>query len=179
VSRRRSGPPPQPTALKILRGNPGKRRLPREEPKPAPAGAAAPSDLSTPARALWDEHAPELARLHLLTILDRRALATACRLQAVGEAFLQDAERSLEVASRRKKTAGARARRPSPALWAALKCLEKAHALWYRFGITPSERTRLQSPTPKEAPDRHDNQPPTDPLDQLAARQRARQAPAG
>lgn len=175
----RFGPPPQPTALKILRGVPGKRPLPKHEPKPAPTGAEAPAGLPVAARALWDEHAPELVRIHLLTILDRRALATACRLQAVGEAFLADAERGLEAAPRRRRTPAARprSRRPSPALWAAVKCLEKAQQLWYRFGITPSERTRLVAPAPKEISDRHDDTP-TDPLDQLTARRRARQAAA-
>jgi len=67
-----------PTALKILRGNPGKRRLNRMEPKPA-RGAAFPvwlDGLGDPAiRQIWDELAGLLDRSKLLTEADGEALA--------------------------------------------------------------------------------------------------------
>lgn len=39
------GPKPTPTALKVIRGNPGKRALPENEPTPQ-LGAAAPNCLA-------------------------------------------------------------------------------------------------------------------------------------
>jgi phage terminase small subunit len=129
------GPPPQPTALKVARGNPGQRRLNASEPRPQPASAEAPAGLSAGALSVWEELAPELARIGLLTLVDRRLLVTACRLQALGEAYLADVE-------------AARKPRPSPKLWAATKCLEKAMAIFLRFGVTPAERSRLETPAP-------------------------------
>lgn len=67
-----------PTALKILRGNPGKRRLNRREPRPA-RGAAFPvwlDGLGDPAiRKIWDELAGLLDRSKVLTQSDGEALA--------------------------------------------------------------------------------------------------------
>jgi P27 family predicted phage terminase small subunit len=103
------------------------------EPQPRAASAQAPAGLPHRAQAVWDELAPELARIGLLTVVDRRALATACRLQALGEGFLE----VVESAPRPQ---------PNTKLWAAMKCLDKALAIFARFGITPAERSRLEIP---------------------------------
>ena len=67
-----------PTALRKLRGNPGRRPLNRMEPKPA-RGAAFPvwlDGLGDPAiRQIWDELAGLLDRSKLLTEADGEALA--------------------------------------------------------------------------------------------------------
>jgi phage terminase small subunit len=132
-----TGPPPISTALKVLRGNPGKKRLPRSEPKPSPAPADPPAGLPPSARAIWLELAPELARIGLLTTVDVRELATGCRFQALGEAFLATCE--LDIGKKLK---------PRTDLWAAIKCLAQASAIFSRFGVTPSDRVRLSVPAP-------------------------------
>jgi hypothetical protein len=51
----RRGPRPEPSSLKLLKGNPGKRPLNEREPKP-PAGAPeAPAHLDEEARREWIE----------------------------------------------------------------------------------------------------------------------------
>ena len=69
---------PVPTALRKLRGNPGRRPLNRMEPKPA-RGAAFPvwlDSLGDPAiRQIWGELAGVLDRSKLLTEADGEALA--------------------------------------------------------------------------------------------------------
>lgn len=133
-----SGPPPTPTALKILRGNPGHRKLNRTEPQPGPLlSLDPPPELPAPAAAIWRAIAPEAARLTLLDTLSVRVFATACRLQAVGEAQLARVERK----------PGAK---PTTALWAAAKCLEKAATLWARFGLDPASRSRLHTLGPDD-----------------------------
>src|SRR5262245_62892177 len=64
------GPRPIPTHLKVLRGNPGKQRLNREEPEPMlpPAPPEAPEYLTSYARAEWERIVTELYRLKLLTV---------------------------------------------------------------------------------------------------------------
>jgi hypothetical protein len=66
---------PKPTSIKVLTGNPGKRRLNHDEPKPPIAIPECPNKLSPAARASWDRlgHAP--VGLRMLTALDRAALA--------------------------------------------------------------------------------------------------------
>ena len=68
------GRKPVPMALRILRGNPGHRRLPVQLTQPV-AGADAPSWLSAEARREWDRLEPELRRLGVITILDCGVLA--------------------------------------------------------------------------------------------------------
>src|SRR5688500_3709433 len=70
-----------PTALKVLKGNPGKRRLPENEPKPAGV-ATMPQFLKGRPAAIWREYSPELIRLGLLTSVDGHMFAIWCGLAA-------------------------------------------------------------------------------------------------
>ena len=74
------GRKPKPTELKKLEGNPGKRPLNDEEPKPDPSMPPMPRGLVGEARKCWDALAPELNRLGLLTSIDVGALESYCRL---------------------------------------------------------------------------------------------------
>lgn len=136
------GPPKTPSALNLFRGNPGKRAPNRREPKPTVATATPPPDLDAPAAAIWRERAAELVRLELLTVIDRGHLARACRLEALGLEQLALAEL---MPLRETKANGPQ---PSAELRAALLALEAADRIWFRFGITPSERTRLTTGEP-------------------------------
>jgi len=65
------GRKPTPTALKLLRGNPGKRPIDDNEPQPEAGHLLAPPEyLNDAARDEWDRVAPELHKLGLLTELD-------------------------------------------------------------------------------------------------------------
>lgn len=69
------GPPRKPTALKILQGNPGHQKLPRNEPKPTADFPTRPGWLEPEAKREWMRVCGELHRLGLLTVVDRAALA--------------------------------------------------------------------------------------------------------
>ncbi|HEY2230005.1 MAG TPA: P27 family phage terminase small subunit, partial [Xanthobacteraceae bacterium] len=73
------GPPPTPLHLKLLKGNPGKRRL-RPEPEPArePQGPDPPPFVRGFGADEWFRTAPELWRLGLLTTLDTATFAIYC-----------------------------------------------------------------------------------------------------
>lgn len=73
-----SGPPPTPTALKALRGNPGKRPIPEGEPMPSASTPRPPADLDGEALAEWKRVVPELESLGLVTVLDRAYLVAYC-----------------------------------------------------------------------------------------------------
>ena len=125
-----SGRRPQPTALKMLRGNPGKRALNTQEPTP-PAGAVVkPDGLSAGAGAIWVELAPICLHMGTLTPADLRPFQTLCELQA-----------SLARASV-LKTVGE---------WDAAMKLEKDFAPMIRpyyalFGLEPVSRAKLTVP---------------------------------
>src|SRR5712691_8892206 len=74
---------PKPTRLKMLTGNPGKRPLNGNEPRPAPAVPECPTELGPVARTEWNRLVGELSALRLLTNLDRAALAAYCGAYAL------------------------------------------------------------------------------------------------
>lgn len=123
-----AGRPPKPTALKLLQGNPGKRKLNMDEPKPPP-GAEPPGyiKLNLEALAEWKVISAKLLRLGLLTEVDDNALATLCVLEVkFRSAVVNDAAGStLAEISREKR------------------------ALWSRFGMTPADRVRVKVEKPQ------------------------------
>ena len=148
AARRVKGRKPIPTALKIARGNPGQRRLPADEPQPAPA-----FDLTVPAileadpgaRAEWEQTAPRLQRLGLLTEVDLDALTLYCATFARWKA----AERELQqhgvmILAGRSKTR----RIVSPYLMISMKAQAQCRALLMEFGLTPVSRSRVHVPKP-------------------------------
>lgn len=119
------GRKPIPSALKLLRGNPGKRPLPANEPRPA-SGAARPDWLQPAAREEWDKLATELARLGLLSVLDANALAGYCVL-------LSQVRKAHEAG----KPVGE-------------KTLRALDALGSAFGLSPASRARLGAAPARE-----------------------------
>ena len=136
---------PKPTRLKVITGNPGKRPLNKNEPKPRPA---VPDCLTDAAKAEWERISQELLSLRLLTSIDRAALAAYC--QAWGRWV--EAEEAL-------KKHGVVVRSPngfpiqSPYLAIANKALDQMRAMLTEFGMSPSSRSRVTaqlSPMPPE-----------------------------
>jgi len=74
----RRGPRPEPTQIKIARGNPGKRKLNTKEPKPSNARPRRPLALSKLADACWKSLIPKLDKLGVLTQTDSDMLVLYC-----------------------------------------------------------------------------------------------------
>ena len=134
----RSGRKPKPTLLKLFEGNPGKRPLNKNEPKPRPAVPCCPSHLSGEAKKEWRRIVPELAAVGLITRIDRAALAMYC--EAWG--------RWLEAEDALRKY-GVMVKSPngfpmqSPYLAVANKAMEQMRGLLTEFGMSPASRTRI------------------------------------
>ncbi len=73
------GRKPKPTALKVLEGNPGKRRINGLEPKPPASLPTCPGHLSAAAKAEWKRIAKSLNQVGLLTQVDRATMAAYCQ----------------------------------------------------------------------------------------------------
>ena len=87
------GPPPEHPHLRLVKGNPGKRRA-RVPPEPARADECPPppNHLNGYAREAWLELTPELHRLNLLTVLDVGPFSAYCSAYA----HLRQAEEALQ-----------------------------------------------------------------------------------
>lgn len=140
------GRKPKPTYLKLLNGNPGKRPLNKQEPKPEPTIPAAPIELSADARLEWDRVAGELGRLGTLTVVDRAALAAYS--QAYGR-WVQ-AERGIaQMAERDQLTSGLMIKTvngnaiQNPLVGMANRAMADMVRYATEFGMTPSSRSRI------------------------------------
>lgn len=77
------GPKPKPTAIKVLEGNPGKRKLNDREPIPVISDLPLPPEWLEPAaREEWERLARNLHDLGLLTDLDMAPFAVYCQAYA-------------------------------------------------------------------------------------------------
>lgn len=73
------GRPSKPTALKVLEGNPGQRRLPQNEPTPEPGLPDPPDILNDIARKEWVERGAILANMSVLSQADLAIFAAYCQ----------------------------------------------------------------------------------------------------
>lgn len=137
------GPKPTPTGIKELTGNPGKRALPKSEPKPRKARPQPPEHLNKDAKAEWARVEKEMASLGLLTGLDRASLAAYC--QAYGR--WAQAERALAKMTNQadglviKTQSGNMIQ--NPLVGVANKAMSDMMRYAAEFGMTPSARTRI------------------------------------
>lgn len=139
------GPAPQPTAIRALRGNPGKRAGNAREPRPAVRAPSCPRHLSTRARAEWRRVAPMLVQLRVLTEADRAALAAYC----VSWARWVDAEEQVARLGTVVKTANGNLIQ-NPYLSIANRALMDMAKLAREFGMTPSSRSQVRTTGPAE-----------------------------
>ena len=76
------GRKPKPTALKVLEGNPGKRPLNIDEPKPNKKAPKCPSWLEPEAKKEWRRMSKTLEQIGVLTQVDGAAFAGYCQAYA-------------------------------------------------------------------------------------------------
>lgn len=139
------GPPPKPTALKKLGGNPGKRALNPNEPQPDRVMPAMPRGLRRGAKQFWTLYADKLETLGLLTELDGPAFT----MMAMHYALAWDAAQILKKDGLMAEDENG-AYRKHPMLQ-VMKDNSRAFLQYaQQFGLTPSARSRLSMPEPPE-----------------------------
>lgn len=136
------GPPPKPTALRVVQGNPSNRPLPKNEPKPKTAVPACPSHLKESAKKEWRRITKELKVLGLISHIDRAALAAYC--QAWGRWV--EAEEKVAETNDIIKTKGGNIIQ-NPYLSVANRALDQLTKIAAEFGMTPASRTRVSADT--------------------------------
>lgn len=156
------GRKPKPTVLKVLSGNPGKRPLNEKEPKPDIMEPRKPYGVM-PKRALkiWNELAPQLLELGVLTVIDGPAFALLCIHWAIAieaSKLVREAEEELGQGIITEDDRGRE--RKHRALQVLRDATREFKSLGAEFGLTPSSRSRLEIEAPEEI----------DELDQLLRR---------
>ena len=146
----RRGPPPKPTALRILNGNAAKRPLNAREPKPAVGTPHCPEWLSEDARKVWKRLVPQLRAMRVLTLVDADALAAYCH----SFARWRDAEEFLSkhgmVYPIRDDHGRVKCMQQWPQVSIARNLLLVLRAYQQEFGLTPAARSRILSLEPAE-----------------------------
>ena len=137
-----TSPRPQPTALKLLKGETRTERLNLNEPKPQPNAPNPPEWLSAGALELWHGLAPKLERLGILTEIDGEAFASLCYWY---DKFIQATDDIEEQGDIYQADSGYT--QSTAAVTNAQKYFDKALKLMQEFGLTPSSRTKLQVKT--------------------------------
>lgn len=140
-----AGRKPTPTNIKLITGNPGKRPLPKSEPKPRNRKPKPPEHLNDDASGEWKRVADELSAIGILSGLDRGALAAYC--QAYGR--WAQAERALAKMTNQadgliiKTTSGNMIQ--NPLVGVANKAMSDMVRYAAEFGMTPSARSRVHA----------------------------------
>lgn len=147
------GRKPTPTALKKLHGNPGKRPLPKGEPKPPAVDAVpAPRHLNAVAAAEWHRLVVQFRALGIFSTLDAGLLESYCI--SYGRAV--KAERRLARTGGEVITNVAGNLVDNP--WARVSQRERENMrkLAAEFGMSPASRPRIgreaADPLPQGAP---------------------------
>ena len=140
-----------PTELKLIRGNPGKRKVNRNEPQPSKGTPDKPDWLSGEAADEWDRVVSELDRLKMLAKVDRAALIGHCEAVSQLRAATEDiAERGVTLVEIEREFADgtilyAKVAK-NPAVTVAQAAMAQIRGFCAEFGLSPSARARMTTP---------------------------------
>ena len=132
------GRKPKPTALKELEGNPGKRQLNINEPKPLAKAPSCPKWLDPEAKKEWKRLSKKMEQIGILTEIDMAAFAGYCQAYARWKA-------AEEFISKH----GAIVKTPSgywqqvPQVSIAQQYMKAMQKFAEQFGLTPAARSRI------------------------------------
>jgi P27 family predicted phage terminase small subunit len=144
----RRGPRPEPTALKILKGNPGKRSLNLNEPEPPNVKDLKPPEwLDKRAKEEWYRLVPILSDMGLFTELDVFCLSRYCSTVSLWNQVAemsQNSELIYEVKKENKMGETYTSHyRERPELSIMLKLSSDLLKYEKEFGMTPAARSGL------------------------------------
>ena len=133
-----AGRKPKPTAVKKLEGNPGKRKLNKNEPVPAKGMPECPDWLLPEAKAEWERLCEKLSDMGVLTEIDMAAFAGYCQAYA----RWKEAEEFITQHGTIVKTPSGYWQQV-PQVSIAQTYLKIMNKFCEQFGLTPSARSRI------------------------------------
>lgn len=143
--RGRRGPPPKPSKLKKLQGTFRKDRAAPRELVAKPGVPPRPTWLNAEGRAEWERVVPQLQALGILSTIDQSMLADYCTAHALAVNATKKYQRegmTIKVNGQLQK---------HPAVKIAQEARSQAARLAGEFGLSPSSRTRISTPSADDA----------------------------
>ena len=141
------GRKPKPTHIKLLTGNPGKRKVNTREPKPAAGAPTCPGWLNRAAKVEWRRILKD-SPVGLVTKLDRQVLAQYCQNVArIAELEQIVDEQGYTFLSEK----GYVCQRPEMGMLKNLQTIQRA--LCAELGFSPSSRSRVTIAAPPATQD--------------------------
>lgn len=137
-SRPGAGRKPKPTAIKLLEGNPGKRKLNEREPKPETGMPTCPDWLDKDAKTEWKRLAKTLHQMGVLSTTDRAVFAKYCQGWALWKAAKLHLDEEGRVIINDKDV-------PVLNPWVNVeeKAVKQMSQAASEIGLTPSSRSRI------------------------------------
>jgi P27 family predicted phage terminase small subunit len=138
-----SGRKPKPVELKLLQGNPGKRRI-SDAPAYDSLSERAPDELTPKGKAYWRRVVRHLGPASVVQVTDREALIGLCDMWSTYSDTMALVRAHGPLVKAKNHNPDRSAVIVSPAWRVARDALKELEALWARFGLTPSDRARLE-----------------------------------
>ena len=144
------GPRPEPTIIKMAKGNPGKRPLNKSEPKPPSDDITPPDWVTGVARSKWDEVVPKLIGMGVMTNADVDTIARYCTMHEQFVKYLEQVRRGLDVLVIRDEKGKVKYMQSTPAATMMTKLAASMLRIEQEFGLTPSARSGLSGSQPQQ-----------------------------
>ena len=149
-----AGRRPTPTALKLVKGNPGKRAPNKKEPKPAREIPSCPAHLSDEAKVAWGKLTVLLDRMGVLTEADVFALERLCDCYADILACRELVERDGRTYTTQSE--GGTLIKTNPAVNQLRAADAQFKSYLVEFGLTPAARTKVNAKGSDDDEDKKD-----------------------
>ena len=133
-----------PTALKLLKGNPGKRPINDAEPKPSKKRPICPTWIDVDAKAMWKRLIPMLSDMGVLTEVDGNAVARYCQLWSRWKRAEQFIQKNGDVFPIKAEDGSIKYLQQFPQVGIANNLAAQLNRLETEFGLTPSSRSRIR-----------------------------------
>ena len=149
----RRGPAKEPTVLKLLKGNPGCRRINKLEPQPSKDAINPPAWLTGVSLKKWNELVPQLIELGVMTNVDVEAIARYCTMHEQFLRTLAEVRAGRDIFEIKDSNGKTKYIQATP--WATM--LTKVSAMMLRveqeFGLTSSSRSGIigKATTPEKS----------------------------
>lgn len=134
--------PKVPTALNIIRGNPGKRPLNKREPQGAEWRSRPPAYLDADAKKCWRIQTAKLLRMRVLTDADAIAMENLC----TSYSRMVRAQRELAFTGKLLYPTKSGYIQKSPLLEVIKSEMQMVNKILLEFGMTASARSRIALP---------------------------------
>ena len=155
-------PRPKPTHLKVVAGNPGKRKLNKAEPKPKREIPSCPAYLSDAAKVAWGRLSVMLDRMGVLTEADAPALERLCDCYAeileCRDLIARDGRTYSSVTTRTTSEDGEETTveevksllKANPAVGMLADADKRFKSYLIEFGLTPAARSKVNAAPPED-----------------------------